>query len=267
MASKRTPLLVILPFVAITAACSLVTSLDGLTGGSDSGTATDAASDTKVEVTDAGVDVAQPSVLDCDASGLVAYFALNEGSGTVVHDCHQGIEGVFGGDASPTWGTRDTGIDLEFTHNAYVTFGIVSTLELPGPFTVAGWFRADSDPSDDTSVFWDFSGSKKQGFEITLNAANNLYAQVGNGTGSVVAAFTAPTLGVWVHLALVYEPGARLEAFTNGVSTSKVTTDIDGGVLRPAAACTSHDARLGANYSPTTWTGGIPSSRRARSAC
>jgi Concanavalin A-like lectin/glucanases superfamily len=263
MASTRTPLFVILTAVGM-AACSLFTSLDGLSGGADAGSESDASSDvvTDVLVADAGSDAialsdAQTGLLACDAAGLVAYFPLDEGSGSVVHDCHQGLVGTFGGDAGgPHWGTRGSGIDLEFTNDSFVTFGVQGQLQLAGPFTVAGWFRPDNDPTDDTSLFWDFSGGPFQGFEITLNSVNNFYAQVGDGTQNTTVAFTPPTLGTWVHAAVVYEPGVRFETFINGASVGKTTVNSAGGPLVNAAPCT-HEARLASNYSTTSWTGGI----------
>jgi hypothetical protein len=264
MASPRTPLFVILPAMGI-AACSLFTSLDGLTSGSDAGLETDASSDVAAaDVVDASseatanADAQDGGLLTCNADGLVAYWPLDEGSGSTAHDCHQGIDGVFGGDASrPAWGSRGSGSDLEFTNDAYVTFGIQSRLALTGPFTVAGWFRADNDPTDDTSLFWNFAGvGVEGGFEITLDSANNFYAQVGDGTGSTIVAFSVPPFGLWVHAAVVYEPGVRFETFINGASIAKVIVSSDGGALQNAAA-DSHEARLGANYSTTRWSGGV----------
>jgi Concanavalin A-like lectin/glucanases superfamily len=261
MASSRTPLFVILPALGV-AACSLFTSLDGLNDADDAGSATDASSDVvTTDVVDAGTDAiaitdAQGGLLACDAEGLVAYWPLDEGSGSTAHDCHQGLDGIFGGDAGPHWGTRGSGIDLEFSNDAYVTFGVQGALQVAGPFTVSGWFRPDNDPTDDTSIFWNFSGGLFQGFEITLNSANNFYAQVGDGTQSTIVPFNVPTLGAWVHAAFVYEPGVRFETFVNGASVGKTTVNSSGGPLLSATACT-HEARLGANYSSTSWTGGI----------
>src|SRR5450432_3808688 len=206
MASPRTPLFVILPALGI-AACSLFTSLDGLSGGSDGDSGTDASSSdvATADVADAGNDVtavtdAQSALLLCDAAGLVAYWPIDEGSGSTVHDCHQGIDGIFGGDASrPAWGTRGSGIDLEFTNDSYVTFGIQSRLQITGPFTVSGWFRADNDPTDYTSIFWNYGST--EGFEITLDSAHNFYAQVGDGTKSTIVQFSTPPFGLWVHAA------------------------------------------------------------------
>lgn len=106
---------------AAAAACSLVVSADGLTGGARA----DAGLDGPASSTDGGPGDAatDASVTSCEARGLLAYYAFDEGSGTLAHNCAPGgrylghldgavwnrpIEGsgalLFGGDA---------GVDLE----------------------------------------------------------------------------------------------------------------------------------------------------------
>jgi hypothetical protein len=232
--------------VTLTAvACGLFPSLDGLSGSSDASSPID---------TGDGAD-AGTGLLSCNAAGLVAYWSMNEGSGSVVHDCHQSLDGTFGDAGGVTWGTRDGGSDLEFTSSGFVSLGSPSQLQVAGPFTVAGWLRLDAVPNGFTSLFWNFSAPS--GFEITA-APIGLYAQLGNGMVAFAANFPTPPLATWQHLCAVFEPGVRLEVYVNGVSVATTTT-VDGGPLpnQGAAPDDVHEMRFGANYSFTTWSGGI----------
>ncbi len=234
--------------VTLTAvACGLFPSLDGLSGGSDASSPIDTGVGSDA---DAGTDL-----LSCNAAGLVAYWSMNEGSGSVVHDCHQSRDGTFGDAGGVTWGTRDGGSDLEFTSSGFVDLGSPSELQLVGPFTVAGWLRLDVAPASFTSLFWNFSGLS--GFEITASDTE-LYAQLGTGTAAIVTNFPTPPLATWQHLCAVFEPGVRLEVYVNGVSAAATTT-LDGGPLpnQGAAPENAHEMRFGANYTFTTWSGGI----------
>jgi hypothetical protein len=262
---RRTALLIVLAALVPTAiaSCSLFTSLDGLQGGTSSDAAIDsfaidAATNETSTVTDAALD-ASTGLLSCNADGLVAFWPFNEGTGGEVHDCHQGLQGVFSS-GGVSWGKRGTDSALEFSGGAgYVTLGSVAALQLPGPFTVAGWFRIDANPINYTSLFWNYDGDTLVGFEITTSPDGLTYAQVGFGGENTQVYFSSLPLGVWVHLAATFTPGVELRIFLNGANVGVTTTlASDGGSLAGlSVAADDHDVRFGADDPDSTWTGGV----------
>jgi hypothetical protein len=263
---RRVALLVV-PVVLIpiaAASCSLFTSLDGLqgsAGASPDASTDDAAADASPvdsSTTSDAAPEASTGLLSCNADGLVAYWPLDEGSGVTVHDCHQNLQGAFGTSA-PTWGSRNSGSDLEFSSApAYVTFGVVATLQLPGPFTVAGWFRVDTIPTNYISLFWNYDGGSLTGFEITMAPDGSAYAQAGFGSGNINAQFPTLPTHTWVHLAAVFTPNVELRIYLNGATTGASSTLNDGGSIAGlTVAPDDHDARFGADDPDSTWTGGI----------
>lgn len=257
---------------AMLGGCVFLTSLDGLRGGpatdaapeakpqdgSPSDAAAEAAADADADAADASAD-ATPSLLSCDAGGLIAYWPMDEAAGTVVHDCSQGIDGIFGGDAGVSWGARKSGSNLEFQGSGYVTLGIQSKLLVPGPFTVVGWFRTDAVPVGNySSMFWNYDNASRSGFETALSPSSALSSAVGLGVDVIEAKFPTPPVALWQHLATVFEPGVRLEVYVNGVSVAKTVTGSDGGAMADASVVPfNHEVRFGASYSNTTWKGGI----------
>jgi hypothetical protein len=251
-----------LPLAAIS--CSLFTSLDGLQGGTsadaaiDSSSIDDAATNETSAVTDAAPD-ASTGLLSCNANGLVAFWPFDEGTGVDTHDCHQGLQGVFSS-SGVSWGKRGTDSALVFSGGAgYVTLGTVAALQLPGPFTIAGWFRLDGNPTNYASLFWNYDGETLAGFEITTSPEGLTYAQAGFGGQNTQAYFSSLPVGVWVHLAATFTPGVELRIFLNGASVGVATTlASDGGSLAGlSVAPDDHDARFGADDPDSTWTGGV----------
>jgi hypothetical protein len=251
---------------ALAASCSLFVSLDGLQE-PDAAASLDGAADTSTPI-DAGLEDSlasgdgaadgSVSILSCNADGLVAYWPMDEGTGTQVKDCHQGINGVFGGDGGVSWGTRGGGSNIEFSSSGYVTFGSDARLELPGPFTVTGWFRSDAPSIFYASLYWNFDSSSLVGFEITLAPGGQLYAQVGLGTAAVQADFASPPTGVWEHLAAVFKPGAELRIYVNGVNVGATTrTETDAAIPEASVPPDNHETRLGPNYPSSSWRGGV----------
>jgi Concanavalin A-like lectin/glucanases superfamily len=125
------------PSLAVLAGCSLLTPLDSLRGSGDAsidGTSFDGGS----------------SAFDCDASGLVAYWAMNEGHDLVVQDCKGSTPGELVGASqaigwandSPALG--DASSAVHFIDGGSVQFPTNgSALQIVGPFTVTLWMKAD----------------------------------------------------------------------------------------------------------------------------
>jgi hypothetical protein len=211
------------------------------------GATTDAPSGSGDASTDAALDAA-PVILSCNAPGLVAYWPMNEGSGTTVHDCKGGTDGMLGNDGGVTWGTRDGGGSLEMMGGGFVTFGTQPALEVSGQLTVAGFFRTDALPTSYASLFWDFANVK--GYEVTFSSKGELYAQVGDGTNSDVVHFPGPVLGSWTHLAFVFVPGVSMTAFANGAMVATIPASVQ------AIVPSTGEQRIGSLFG-SDWSGAI----------
>jgi hypothetical protein len=258
--------LVFLPaaFIPMTvASCSLVTSLDDLQNDADvsADASTDVAIvdtstiDSPLPIPDASPE-ASTGLLSCSADGLVAYWPMDENTGQTILDCHQGLLGDFGS-GTITWGSRSPGkVDLEFSGISFVAFGQQTQLALPGPLTVAGWFRVDALPGDFISLFWNYDGGSLVGFEITMDPQGNTYAQIGFGGSQLQTPFDHVPLGTWVHLAMTFTPGAELRTYFHGVSDNVSTTLNDGGALIYPIAPNDTAARCGGDDGDSSWQGG-----------
>lgn len=257
---RRTLLLVTMALTL--GACSLVTSLDGFSEPTTAApveasteAATDGGSDASA-IVDAPADAATDAHFDCDAANLVAFYGFDEGAGGVVHDCSpHHLDGTFDPSAGNTvWGTRRGGGAITFTGNSgRVVIPAAPELDMPGAFTVAGFFRVDAPPGSYVSLAWHFPGV---GWEITF-AEGAAYAQVALASGDLLfLPFPAIAMSTWKHLAAVYEPGVRLEIYVDGTSAGKLTT-VDGGALTvvPAAPAKA-DLRIGTVFDGTSWSGG-----------
>ncbi len=251
--------------IAFIASCL---SFGDLSGGSGADASADtsqfsdvASNDTSAPPTDGAASDASDggSILSCNADGLVGYWPMNEGLGTTVHDCHQGLDGVFVTDGGgPFWGTRGDGGDVEFTGGGFVQLGMPPQFQMSGAFTVAGWFRTDEAISGGyVSLFWNFDGDLGRGYEITLNDTNRLYAQLGLAAGPVNGFFATPTLGTWIHVAAVFTPNVELQIYLNGANVAITTTKEDGGAF-PSGGVLPDDH--GVQFGPvmnTSWLGAI----------
>jgi hypothetical protein len=253
-----------LPIAAIS--CSLFTPLGDLQSGKKDGgvvldtsvvegSIADGANDSSV-VVDAGPTDSGLALLSCNANGLVAYWPMNEGSGSTITDCTQGIVGAFQGSPGPTWGTRGGGGNLEFNGSGNIDIPSEMALQLGGPFTLDGWFRSDGPPDGYTSLFWSFE--EPAGFEITESSDGLLYAQVGVDGQAIRADFPEPPpLSTWEHLTAVFEPGVNLRVYLNGVPGQVVSTLEDGAALPNVPAGLNPDGpQMGPVFS-SSWTGGI----------
>jgi hypothetical protein len=267
--NRRIALLALAACVATASACSALVTFDNLAssgGGGDASPTKDAAAaaDGAVNATDgatvdgasfsdgaigdgAGAADASGAITSCNAPGLVAYWPMNEGSGTVVHDCAHGLDGAFG---SPVvaWGTRNGKGSIEISQAGFVSFGTQPALQLAGAISVAGFIRSDALPVSYSSLFWDFANGK--GYEVTQSFKGDLYGQVGTGITNQVVQFPMITLGTWHHLAFVFTPGVQLEAFLDGKSAG-----VTPSTIATVAASTGIQT-FGATEG-SSWTGAI----------
>jgi hypothetical protein len=261
-----------LPLVGV-AACLSFGDLEGNDADSGADATTADASDSGLIVdtstidTSFVVDTGPPGsgdggILACNAFGLVAYYPMTEGAGTTTTDCFQGLQGTFAADdgGAVSWGTRgDSGSSLEFTGDGYVMLGVRPQFQLPGPFTITGWLRVDTTPTNYISLFYNFAAPQLTGVELASSPTNATYLQMGFGTTLAEVSFPMLPAHTWEHLAATYTPGVGIALFYNGISVAAATMTEDGGAIPDAgfASNTGRQSRLGATFANSYWSGGI----------
>jgi hypothetical protein len=189
---------------------------------------------------------------DCTDPELVAHYVMDEGTGDVVHDCSRNhLDGRFAGNPTALgWEKRNDGGSLEIVGTgAYVDLGNSTAFDLHDQLTIAAFVRRRANSNDFVSLLWRFPS-----WELSLfGNGGGVMAKVGpDGPQTGVPAFP---LDVWQHVAMVYEPQIRLEAFLNGVSVSKL--EPFGGLPAPGGEQAAGQVKIGAVNDAVSWTGEI----------
>jgi hypothetical protein len=249
-----------MPLVAASlAACTYIYGLDDLAGEpptNDAGTSD--GTGPSVPVADSGGGDALFDVtpldagftIDC-ADRVVAHWPMDEGAGASVFDrCPLHLDGTLTqDDGGVARATRADGGCIELKGNAHVALGVRSELQLTGPFTVAGFIRMDQIPTGYVGLYWNLGGTL--GFEIVLSYEARAYAQVGVADQTLGAPMGELLTGVWTHLAMVFEPNVRVEAFRDGASVGKT--------IPPNGPANKHPTpiRLGPVTPSSVWAGAL----------
>jgi hypothetical protein len=252
----------VMPFVvAGLGACSFIHGLEDLSSGGDGADAGEPDGSTPPDSTAAESGLDAPSdetaadapatfTIDC-ADSVVAHWEMNEGSGGVLVDrCPAESNGqILPLAGAATWGMRGQSGCLELEGNAYVSLGSKSELQLGGPFTVAGFVRSDSAPVGYVGVYWNLGGTL--GLELVIDPDGLAYAQVGAEGGASRADIGKLAPSTWTHLAFVFEPNKRLEAFRDGKSVASVVPAAGLANTNPS------EARMGPITDSGSWKGAL----------
>jgi len=176
-------------------------------------------------------------------SGLVAAYAFNEGSGSIVSDSSGNANG--GTLLGATWATAGRaggGVYFDGVNDQVSLSGF----DIPpgSGLTLAAWFKADSfSGSSDGRVVSKAIGVNEQDHDwmlspIDVGGIKRLRARVrvGGTTRTVIASSGTVSIGQWVHAAVVYD-GATLKLFQNGsqVGSMNATGSLISGSITPAA--------------------------------
>jgi len=176
-------------------------------------------------------------------AGLIAAYSFDEGSGTTVSDASgHGINGVIQGADWTSAGRHGSALSFDGT-SSYVDLGNPSLLQLTGSFTLSAWVKATGNPADDGQIV--AKSDSASGWQLKTSpdtGPQTFGVAVSSGTGQRTQRYstTVRTLGVWYHVAGVYDSGARmLDIYVNGVR--------DDGVLMGAIPASNLNSAVNVN--------------------
>lgn len=167
-------------------------------------------------------------------SGLVGYWALNEGSGSNAGDSSgNGHSGSLSG--GPTWTTGKSGAGLSFNGSGTSVAISGSAVNTSSSYSVAAWVQLNNLNNWSTAVSQD--GSNVSGFFLQYTSPSGgtdggkfafslVSADSTSGTSVRATSPFSPSANVWYHLVGVYDSGANTsKLYVNGVlaSTRSVT--------------------------------------------
>jgi hypothetical protein len=201
-----------LAIASVVAGCALLSGAADLVVGTpppDGEASPDATADAPVPL-DASEDAGEPP--RCDEPGLVARWKLDEGAGTVVHDCtSRRLDGTLAGAAAWIAGIHGMAVDLDGGH---LDFGDPAALRLTGPLTAAIWVRMRND-GNTTQYFVGRRTRVASGWRISREIDQYGFVIQGDaGSGSVDTG--SIVFDTWVHVAGVFRPGAAVELYLDG---------------------------------------------------
>ena len=184
-------------------------------------------------------------------TGLVGYWKLDEGSGSIFYDASgTGNDGTL----SSTGTARSSSLPspLVFDNQNSVSFsggyGLLGTNSLPATNvaqTIAFWANITSTATTQTIVA--LNGTSNA-VNVGITAGQGLTVTSNNGT--VLVSATAPTTGAWHHIAYVYDGAGGQKLYVDGVATTATATNDTGSASR---------AYLGTSAPPSTnlYSGGL----------
>src|SRR5438445_655734 len=157
------------------------------------------------------------------ASGLLAAYAFNEGTGTTTADASgKGHTGTLNG---ATWTTSGRyGKALSFNGSTgYLDLGNAADLQITGSMTVSAWIYATANPADDGQIVAKSDGSGWQ-LKTSPDTGPQTFGVAISPSNTQRYSKTVRQLNTWYHVAGVYDAAARtLNIYVNGV--------LDNGVL------------------------------------
>ena len=161
------------------------------------------------------------------ATGLVAAYNFNEGSGTTVGDASgHGITGILQG---ATWTTAGRyGGALSFNGSSgYVDLGNPAPLQITTSMTWSAWVKSATNPSDDGQIVAKSDNASGWQLKTSPDTGQHTFGvRISGGVNELAKRYstTVRSLSVWYHVAGVYNSAAgTLNLYVNGV--------LDNGVL------------------------------------
>lgn len=151
--------------------------------------------------------------LTVQPNGLVAYYPLDENSGSATYDNSTGLhDGVL--QASPSWKTGKVGSALSFNGSTqYVSLG---SFDVAGSaITVSAWVYPTVGPQNSKVLGKQSSTTDVQG-TLGITGGNASFETTTGGTYHIATATSALPLNTWSYIAGVYD-GANTKIYVNGM--------------------------------------------------
>jgi large repetitive protein len=162
---------------------------------------------------------AEPPAFPAD---LVAYFPMNEGSGSAIKDSsayhHNGTT-----TGSPTWiaGVEGTALSLSGT-GQYATVSDTATLDITSGITLAAWVKPGKTGTQYLIKKAVQTGTN--GYELSMATTGTFFVRFNQTTSGNLYRLDSKTLystllNTWVHVAATYD-GTTMRLYLNGVEDS-----------------------------------------------
>ena len=174
--------------------------------------------------------------------GLVAGYAFDEGTGTIVADAsNHGLSGTISGATWTTQGRYTNALSFNGS-SGYVDLGNPVSLQMTGSMTLSAWVKATANPPDDGEIIaksdnagWLLKSSPDTGpqtFGIAISGNSSSHVQRYSST--------VRALNVWYYVAGVYNATTQtLDIYVNGV--------MDNGVLTGVVPASQYNSSLNVN--------------------
>lgn len=215
----------------------------GIDAGHDAGSEADAGA-ADAGLSDAGVD-AGPSVLACDAPGLVAFWRFDEDAGTTLADCspnalHAQVVGT-------PWRVAGVhGSAFSFNGQNLAEVGNALPLRLAGAMTLSAWVKLSSLTGSGRLISKSGEPTRGYGWELWVDSSQSrlAFTVAQSATSSFTVGASVPT-GQWAHVAGTFTPGGEIALYVDGTLARALTGpvtgfDTDAGVRlgnRPDGCC------------------------------
>ena len=152
-------------------------------------------------------------------TGITAAYSFDEGSGSTVTDLSgNSVTGTLQG---ATWssGGKYAGAVSFNGSTSYIDLGMPSSLQTTGSMTWSAWVRAAANPPDDGQIIAQSDNASGWQFKTTPDTGVRTFGiAIGtNGSHTQRYSKTVLSLGIWYHVAAVYNAAAQtLDIYVNG---------------------------------------------------
>jgi hypothetical protein len=189
-----------------------IVSSNGHSGATMNMTVTDDNGDKWFMVYEDGLLVNQTRLITELSNGLVAYYDLDESSGTLAYDSLNLLNMTEIGTSSLPGYTGKLGNSWNFSYDSH-NLATYSTSGISGssPRTISGWIYFEDDNSNSVMAGIGYSGASQE-FAIGRNADNNVHFTGWMNDFSGNAILNASN---WYHLAATYD-GATVSIYVDG---------------------------------------------------
>jgi len=167
------------------------------------------------------------------STGLVGYWKLNDGAGTIAADASgNGNTGSLEGTTPPSWTTVSGKAALTFNGNGYVDCGASSALKPTAAMSAAFWVYPTSNESY-MNLLGNVDSFNANGFKVYFgdDGATRLTFAVISAGSEVHARGGSLSLNAWNHVCVTFD-GSSLIIYLNGSSAATNS----GGVIGAATA-------------------------------